>query len=118
MKTITFLLTGFRNEQSTRVFTFEGVGPDRVRNPCTVTADLALIRKYSIRVQELPLLCKGLLERQETVQPHAKLILDEGEMSSHATRLADAKLASDAKRLPSRRGAGNRNGAAWRTSPF
>ena len=118
MKTTAFLLTGFRNEQGSRVYAFEGVGPDRVRNPCTVVTDLALIRKYSIRVQDLPLLCRGLLERQESVLPHARLILDESEMSNHASRLAEAKQAQDAKRSPYRKTAGNRNGVAWRTSPF
>jgi len=118
MKPTTFLLTGFRNEKGARIYAFDGVGPDRIRIPCTVVADLALIRKYNVRVQELPLLCRGLLDRQETVPANTRLELNEHELSSHATRLAEAKLAHDAKRAPHRKPVSNRIGAAWRTSPL
>lgn len=116
MKSTTFLLTGFRNEQGARIYAFDGVGADRIRVPCTVVADLALIRKYNIRVQELPLLCRGMLDRQETVPANTRLELNEQELSSHATRLAEAKLAQDLKHVPHRKAVSNRTGAAWRTS--
>ncbi len=118
MKPTTFLLTGFRNEQGARIYTFDGVGPDRVRTPCTVVADMAMIRKYNIRVQELPLLCRGLLDRQETVIADARLELNEGELIHHATRLAEAKSAHDAKRAAHRKPVSSRTGLAWRTSPL
>src|SRR5271163_2117001 len=60
-----FVLTGFTQEMGFRVFAFEGIGADRTRTKCTVKAELALIRTYGIRIQELPLLCRGLLDRRE-----------------------------------------------------
>jgi hypothetical protein len=58
-----FTLTGFTQDLGSRVFAYEGVGEDRVRLRFTVRADLALSRKYGIRLQELPLMCLGILER-------------------------------------------------------
>jgi len=57
-----FLLTGFREDLGFRVFAFQGVAADNTRSAFWVRADIALIRRYGIRVQELPLLCRGLLE--------------------------------------------------------
>lgn len=58
-----FSLIGFSQDTGFRVFAFQGTAADRTRTEYTVRADLALTRKYGIRVQELPLLCRGLLER-------------------------------------------------------
>ena len=58
-----FTLTGFTQDAGSRVFAYEGTGEDRVRIKFTVRADLALSRKYGIRLQELPLMCLGILER-------------------------------------------------------
>ena len=62
-----YILTGFTHDMGFRVFAFEGVGEDRVRTEYRVKADLALIRRYGIRVQELPLLCRAVLERHSDV---------------------------------------------------
>jgi hypothetical protein len=58
-----FTLTGFTQDTGCRVFAYEGTGEDRIRIRFTVRADLALSRKYGIRLQELPLMCLGILER-------------------------------------------------------
>lgn len=58
-----FTLTGFTQDVGCRVFAYEGTGEDRVRIRFTVRADLALSRKYGIRLQELPLMCLAILER-------------------------------------------------------
>lgn len=81
MKQTTFILTGVRNDKGVCTFSFEGVGPDRVRMPGTVETDLALLRKHDIRLQDLPLLCRGLLDRAETMHAHANR-LGEPEMIS------------------------------------
>src|SRR5580658_91337 len=60
-----FILTGFTQDREFRVFAFEGIAADRVRTPFTVKADLALSRTYGIRLQELPLMCRGILEQRE-----------------------------------------------------
>ncbi len=59
-----FVLSGFTQEMGFRVFRFEGVAADRprTRTVFTVRAERALIRRYGIQIQELPLLCRGLLD--------------------------------------------------------
>ena len=59
-----FIFTGFMQDMGFRVFAFERVGPDRIRMKYTVRADLALLLRYGIPMQELPLLCRRLLERR------------------------------------------------------
>ncbi len=56
-------MTGFTQDTGCRVFAYEGIGEDRVRIRFTVRADLEMSRKYGIRLQELPLMCLGILER-------------------------------------------------------
>ncbi len=60
-----FILTGFRQDMGFRVFAFERRETTRSRMEFTVKADLGLIRRYDIRMQELPLLCRSLLERSD-----------------------------------------------------
>ena len=66
-----FTLTGFTQDSGCRVFAYDGVGDDRVRNRFTVRADLALSRKYGIRLQELPLICLEILERMNAMEDPA-----------------------------------------------
>ena len=66
-----FLLNGFSSALGFRVFEFEGVAADKSRTDFSVRADLALIKDFGIRVQELPLLCRRLLEhRGESAEEH------------------------------------------------
>lgn len=60
-----FLLVGFKEGSGVRHFRFECVGPDRLRRMVVVHADVALARKHDIRMQELPLLCRRLLQSVE-----------------------------------------------------
>ena len=83
-----FILTGFTQDTGFRVFSFEGIAGDRTRTAFTVRTDLALIRRYGIRVQELPLLCRGLLERRDDgVQERTMTFTEEG-MRLHADSCA------------------------------
>jgi hypothetical protein len=82
-----FTLTGFTHNAGFRVFAFEGIGEDRVRLPYSVKADMALARKYGIRVQELPLLCREVLERGTGADGKACTYL-ECDMSIHAAAVA------------------------------
>lgn len=54
--------TGFTHNGELREFAFERIADDRSKTRIKVIADLALSRKYRITVQELPLLCRRLLE--------------------------------------------------------
>jgi len=94
-----FVLTGFTQNKGFRVFAFERIGADRARTPFTVKTDLELIRKYGIRVQELPLLCRALLERHDETEQERAWIYSEEEM-----RLTPAIAPRNAMRLKRRSG--------------
>jgi len=109
-----FILTGFTQDVAFRVFAFERMGLDRVRTKVVVKADLALIRRYGIQVQELPLLCRNLLERSDNGGETQTLTFTEDDMNLHAKGCADAREAAKQKRKPSRRPPNENLGAAWR----
>jgi hypothetical protein len=110
-----FILTGFTQDREFRVFAFEGIAADRVRTVFTVRADLALSRTYGIRLQELPLMCRGILEHREEGEERNALTFTEEAMQLHATNCSAARaLAAQKKRTP-RRPASENNGAAWRS---
>jgi len=109
-----FSLTGFSQDMEFRVFSFERVADDRTRTQCRVKADLALIRTYGIRVQELPLLCRGLLERNDEGVPQGTLTFTEEEMRLHAVNALASRDAAALKRKPSRRTPTENTGSAWR----
>jgi hypothetical protein len=94
-----FVLTGFTPDSAFRVFRFEGAEPGRVATAFTVAADLSLIRTYGILVQELPLLCRELLERSaETGVPVHALTLSESDMRLRANRQATDKEEVDRRK--------------------
>jgi hypothetical protein len=109
-----FVLTGFTQDLGCRVFAFEGIAADRMRTAFTVRADLALIRRYGIQIQELPLLCRGLLDRRDEASETQALIFTEDEMRTWATARAAAKDEAAHRRKPPRRPPTENLGAAWR----
>jgi len=109
-----FILTGFTQDVGFRVFAFSGVATDAARTDYTVRADLSLIRRYDIRMQELPLLCRGLLERCEAGGEKRHLTFTEEEMQVHAKECTATRLAAAAKRRPPRKPTGENLGSAWR----
>ncbi len=96
-----FMFTGFTPDTGFRVLSFEGIGADKLRTKFTVKTDLVLVRKYGILVQELPLLCRGLLERRDEGDQGYTLIFTEDEMRKHADNRAADRAA--AQRKPIRR---------------
>jgi hypothetical protein len=92
-----FILVGFNQETDFRTFAFQGIAADRTRTEFTVRADLALSRKYGIRVQELPLLCRRLLERDDTGEEKRTLTFTEEDMRLHANT-ETARVAASSKR--------------------
>ena len=111
-----FILSGFTQDLGFRVFRFEGVTLDRPRTRTifTVRADLALIRRYGIQIQELPLLCRGLLDGLDDGQETHTLIFTEERMRTCANDRAAAKDAAAAKRRTPRKPPRENLGAAWR----
>ncbi len=110
-----FTLTGFTQESGCRVFAYDGVGEDRVRIKFTVSADLALSRKYGIRLQELPLMCLEILERSSAMEAMDEaggadpvvtlrtLSFTEAAMIRYADEIVAARDAAALKRSSSRR---------------
>lgn len=108
-----YTLTGFIHDQGFRVFAFEGIGVDRVRTQYRVRADLALIRRYNIRMQELPLLCRGILERRDEEGEQRAFTYTEADMSVYAGACASRDAAAQKRKAPRKLPSEN-VGAAWR----
>lgn len=108
-----FTLMGFRESTGYRVFQFEQIAADHTRTPYTVRADLALARRYGIRLQELPLLCRGLLDRRDETADTRALTYSEEDMSQHKES-SGAREEVSRHRKPPRRPAAENLGNAWR----
>ena len=100
---MTYILTGFTQHLGFRVFSYEGIGADKVRVRFTVRADIAVIRNYGIRIQELPLMCLAILERRDENDPEHALIFTEDEMALHSKDCLAARDAAALKRKAPRR---------------
>lgn len=96
-----FVLTGFNQETGVRVFSFDGIGADHVRTPFTVTIDLGLAQRYGIRLQELPLLCRTLLDRNHN-QAQKAYTYTEADMCDYANAATVREQAAKARKPPRR----------------
>ena len=99
-----FILKGFSHVMEVRVFEFESVAADAVRTQFTVQIDIALARKYGIRLQDLPLLCRGVLDQSREATDTRAFMCSEADMQVHAHNLAaqlEAAKHKKATRLPS-----------------
>jgi hypothetical protein len=97
---------GFTHDGGFRVFSFDRVGEDHVRTRFTVRADMALIRAHGIRVQELPLLCRGLLDRCEEGSKILSFTFEEIDMRVCADERSALREEAAKKRKPWRRPTG------------
>ena len=96
-----YVLTGFTNDMEFRVFAFDVVGAEQVRAAYRIRADLTLARKYGIKLQELPLLCRGVLEQRIFVSKVERTFTyTEDEMCTHAGARALAAEKLKAARKP------------------
>ena len=99
-----FSFVGFSQEKEFRMFEFETIAPDRTRTRLTVEADLALIRRYAIGLQDLPLLCQGLLERRDEGDTAPTMALTEEEIGLYCRAARDtAAQEQKQKRFPTHR---------------
>jgi len=98
-----FILTGFTQDREFRVFAFEGIAPDRVRTQFTVRADLVLSRHYGIRLQELPLMCRAVLEGREEGGQENAMTFGEEAMRLHETNCIAARALAAQKKKTFRR---------------
>ena len=106
-----FLLTGFKEGQGSRQFTFDCVAADRSRKTVIVGADMAMARKHEIRLQELPLICVRLLESLADGGLNATITLTEAQMAA-----IQAETRESLNRKPHRptRPKSPNTGEAWR----
>jgi hypothetical protein len=95
-----YTLTGFTHSSGFRVFSFDGVMAPLARITYSVRVDLTLARKHGIRVQELPLLCHGILERRSDDDQRA-FTFTEDDMTVHAS-LVSAALEANKRKAPRR----------------
>ena len=109
-----FTLAGFRQEDNVRLFVFDRIAADRTRTRFTVGADLRLIYKYRIAVQELPLLCRRILEGRAPGEQTQAFMFTEGEMRAYASTRAAEQLDIARKKKSHRRPVSPEVGQAWR----
>lgn len=87
-----FVLMGFDQDAGTRQYAFQRMG-DGGYADFTVEVELALIPAYGIRIQELPLLCRELLERTAEDGEGRAVTFTEADMRSYANTCAMAREA-------------------------
>ena len=97
-----FMITGFSEIEGARQFAFDGIAEDKRRRPFTVTADLALARRYGIRLQELPLLCRAVLEQYYDGGEHRSFAFTEDKMRLYALAAAERQQAAKNRKPPRR----------------
>jgi hypothetical protein len=107
-----FFLTGFSQAAGIRTYAFQG-RIDATRSDYTVEVDLALIPGFGIRIQDLPLLCRELLQQRTQPDEISALVLTEQRMRSHAEKLAIARQeAEHRKKQPKHLANANANTSA------
>ena len=94
-----FLLTGFTQAAGIRIYAFEG-RIDARRIGYTVEVDLALIPGYGIRIQDLPLLCRELLQQRAQPDEISAVVFTEQRMRTHAEKLAIAREEAEHRKKP------------------
>lgn len=112
-----FVLTGFSQENNIRRFKFQALPAGQNKKEWTVSADLSLMRKHKIPLQELPLLCKHLLEAQGENPSADSLTYAERDMLGYANDRSAAAMAAEIKKRARRMPSSSRVGMAWRTAP-
>ena len=92
-----FIMSGFTPDEGFRVFSFNRVGNDYARTRFTLRADLSLIGKYGISMQELPLLMKEHLESGHAAESATALVFTEEAMRACAEHRAAGRSAAGKK---------------------
>ena len=110
-----FLLTGFTQAAGIRIYAFEG-RIDARRIDYTVEVDLALIPGYGIRIQDLPLLCRELLQQRAQPDEISSVVFTEQQMRSYAEKLAVARDEAEHRKEQARPFASADVETGWRPS--
>lgn len=108
------MLTGFSQDAGIRQFAFENVAPRRDKVTYRVRVDTSLSKKYGIRIQELPLFCRKLLDKFASELTVHTLVFPEEEMQLIASdRLRGQNADKRVLRTP-RKPLSSIHGMAWR----
>ncbi|MFN0102366.1 MAG: hypothetical protein ACKV2U_09790 [Bryobacteraceae bacterium] len=97
-----YQFTGFTHNGEFREFAFNGIDEARNKTAFKVVADLSLSRKYNIAVQELPLLCRRLLEQMPEGSGPCTLTFSEADMKVLVTARAAAQRQNVHKKIQRR----------------
>ncbi|HJT88430.1 MAG TPA: hypothetical protein VJ732_11250 [Bryobacteraceae bacterium] len=108
-----FILTGFSQAGGIRRYAFRGTAAGASQE-FTVETDVGLLRRYGIALQELPLLCRRLLERDAAGQETHILTFSEDLMREHADHCEAVQRAALEKRKSHRKPNPSRLGQHWR----
>jgi hypothetical protein len=108
-----YILTGFSQTAGIRLYAFEGIG-DGLRVDYTVEVDLSLIPNYGIRIQDLPLLCRELLQKRVESSEISSLTFTEHEMRARAEKLAAEREESARRKNAGQRHLNANPGSGWR----
>lgn len=111
-----YILNGFSQIGEFRVFAFERISADWSRLGFTVRTNLALTRRYGIRLQELPLLCRTVLEQRPEGETQREFAFTEEDMCLHTSEAAARAVEAKKRRKPPRPPVSSHVGAAWRAS--
>ena len=111
-----YILNGFSQVGEFRVFAFEGISPNWARSAFTVRTNLAMTQRYGIRLQELPLLCRTVLEQRPECEKQTEFAFTEEDMCLHASQAAARADEAKKRRKPPRLPVSSHVGAAWRAS--
>jgi hypothetical protein len=108
-----FFLMGYTQAAGIRIYAFEG-RVDASRIDYTVEVDMALIPGYGIRIQDLPLLCRELLQQQSRPDDISAVVFTEQRMRSHAEKLAAARQEAEDRKKQSKHLASADAATDWR----
>lgn len=111
------MLQGFTQEAGFRIFRFQGIAADHSRLPFLVRAEVAVAQRYGIPLQELPLLCRAVLERRPPESRLDSFTYTEEEMAGLARERRTARENAVRRRKPPRRPEASTLGDSWRTPP-
>jgi hypothetical protein len=108
-----FTLTGFQQEREIRHYTFQSLEGGRTSRGLTVNVDVGLLRKYGIALQDVPLLCRRLLEKQ-SLDPSVKVLtFSEELMREHADHCEALKRAAEERKKAYRHHRSPEAGKGW-----
>ena len=93
-----FILSRFHQQDGIRHYIFERPNDSGTSTEFTVDADVRLLRKYGIVLQELPLICRHLLEKRNVGSPARAVTFSEELMKERADHRAALKQAAEEKK--------------------